>query len=72
VNEGNTLIVVNNIEAWAADLAQKEVIDYKGSKVLHGMVGTFFRSSMNCLMACHKPKFSTGSINALPLTTKAE
>jgi beta-galactosidase len=34
VNEGNTLIVVNNIEAWAAHLAQKEVIDYKGSKVL--------------------------------------
>jgi hypothetical protein len=34
VNEGNTLIVVNNIEAWAAHLAQKEVIDYRGSKVL--------------------------------------
>jgi beta-galactosidase len=34
VNEGNTLIVVNNIDAWAAHLAQKEVIDYRGSKVL--------------------------------------
>lgn len=34
VNDGNTLIVVNNIEAWAAHLAQKEVIDYRGSKVL--------------------------------------
>lgn len=34
VNEGNTLIIVNNIETWAAHLAQKEVIDYKGSKVL--------------------------------------
>jgi beta-galactosidase len=34
VNEGNTLIVVNNIEAWATHLAQKEVIDYKGSKTL--------------------------------------
>ena len=34
VNEGNTLIIVNNIEAWAAHLAQKEVIDYRGSKVL--------------------------------------
>jgi beta-galactosidase len=34
VNEGNTLIVINNIEAWATHLAQKEVIDYKGSKVL--------------------------------------
>jgi beta-galactosidase len=34
VNEGNTLIVVHNIEAWAAHLAQKEVLDYKGSKVL--------------------------------------
>ncbi|MBE7171667.1 MAG: beta-glycosidase [Williamsia sp.] len=34
VNEGNTLIIANNIEAWAAHLAQKEVIDYRGSKVL--------------------------------------
>lgn len=34
VNEGNTLIVANNIEAWSAHLAQKEVIDYRGSKVL--------------------------------------
>jgi beta-galactosidase len=34
VNEGNTLIVVNNIEVWAAHLSQKEVIDYRGSKVL--------------------------------------
>lgn len=34
VNEGNTLIVVNNSDAWAAHLAQKEVIDYRGSKIL--------------------------------------
>jgi hypothetical protein len=34
VNEGNTLIVVNNVDAWAAHLSQKEVIDYRGSKVL--------------------------------------
>jgi beta-galactosidase len=34
VNEGGHLIVVNNSEAWAAHLAQKEVIDYRGSKVL--------------------------------------
>ena len=34
VNEGHTLIVVNNIEAWATHLAQKEVLDYRGSKVL--------------------------------------
>ncbi len=34
VNDGNTLIVVNNIEAWAAHLAQKEAVDYRGSKVL--------------------------------------
>ena len=34
VNEGNTLIIANNIEAWAAHLAQKEVIDYRGSKTL--------------------------------------
>ncbi|HVG40555.1 MAG TPA: hypothetical protein VM888_03000, partial [Chitinophagaceae bacterium] len=34
VNEGNTLIVVNNIEIWAAHLSQKEVLDYRGSKTL--------------------------------------
>ncbi|HVF96662.1 MAG TPA: hypothetical protein VM871_05045, partial [Flavisolibacter sp.] len=35
VNEGNTLIVLNNnIDAWAAHLAQKEVLDYRGLKVL--------------------------------------
>jgi hypothetical protein len=34
VNEGNTLVVVNNIDAWAAHLSQKEVIDYRGTKVL--------------------------------------
>lgn len=35
VNEGNTLIVLNNcIEAWATHLAQKEVLDYRGSKPL--------------------------------------
>jgi hypothetical protein len=34
VNEGNTLIIVNNIEAWADYLARKEVIDYRGSKVM--------------------------------------
>ncbi len=34
VNEGHTLIIVNNIERWADHLAQKEVIDYRGAKVL--------------------------------------
>lgn len=34
VNEGNTLIVVDNIEHWADHLARKEVIDYRGTKVL--------------------------------------
>lgn len=35
VNDGNTLIVLNNnIEAWAAHLAQKEALDYRGGKVL--------------------------------------
>jgi beta-galactosidase len=34
VNEGNTLVIVNNSETWAAHLAQKEVIDYRGSKEL--------------------------------------
>lgn len=34
VNNGNTLIVVNNIEHWADHLAKKEVLDYRGSKEL--------------------------------------
>lgn len=34
VNEGNSLIIAGNIEAWATFLGQKEVIDYKGSKIM--------------------------------------
>ncbi|HSC53106.1 MAG TPA: glycoside hydrolase family 2 TIM barrel-domain containing protein [Phnomibacter sp.] len=35
VNEGNTLIVMNNnIDDWATHLAKKEVLDYRGCKVL--------------------------------------
>jgi beta-galactosidase len=34
VNNGNTLIVVNNIDRWADHLAKKEVIDYRGAKEL--------------------------------------
>lgn len=34
VNEGHTLIVVNNIDRWATHLARKEVVDYRGSKEL--------------------------------------
>lgn len=34
VNNGNTLIVVNNVEHWADHLAKKEVLDYRGSKEL--------------------------------------
>ncbi len=34
VNEGNTLIVVGNIEKWATFLGRKEVIDYRGLKEL--------------------------------------
>jgi hypothetical protein len=34
VNEGNTLIVVGNIEKWAIFLGRKEVIDYRGLKEL--------------------------------------
>jgi hypothetical protein len=34
VNEGNTLVIVNNIDSWAQHLARKEVIDYRGMKVL--------------------------------------
>jgi hypothetical protein len=34
VNEGNTLIIIDNIVAWATHLAQKEVIDFRGFKQL--------------------------------------
>jgi hypothetical protein len=34
VNDGNTLIVVNNAEKWAEFLAQKEVLDYRGMQVM--------------------------------------
>lgn len=35
VNEGNTLIVLNNnVEDWSSHLGKKEVIDFRGSKVL--------------------------------------
>jgi hypothetical protein len=34
VNNGNTLVVVNNIEHWADHLAKKEVFDYRGAKEL--------------------------------------
>ncbi|WP_324670516.1 glycoside hydrolase family 2 protein [Hymenobacter sp. GOD-10R] len=34
VNEGNTLIVVNNIDKWATHLGRKEVVDYRGLKEL--------------------------------------
>jgi beta-galactosidase len=34
VNEGNTLIVVGNIDKWATHLSRKEVVDYRGSKEL--------------------------------------
>jgi len=34
VNNGNTLIVVNAVEQWADYLAQKEVLDYRGSRQL--------------------------------------
>jgi beta-galactosidase len=34
VNEGHTLIVVNNIDRWATHLARKEVVDYRSYKEL--------------------------------------
>lgn len=34
VNNGNTLVVVNNSEHWADHLAKKEVLDYRGAKEL--------------------------------------
>ncbi|MEJ6980902.1 sugar-binding domain-containing protein [Pedobacter sp. P351] len=34
VNEGNTLIVIGNIEKWATFLGRKELIDYRGFKEL--------------------------------------
>lgn len=34
VNDGNTLIVVNNTETWATHLAKKEAVDYRGSQTM--------------------------------------
>lgn len=34
VNNGNTLVVIGNQEKWAAYLAKKEVVDYRGMQVL--------------------------------------
>ena len=34
VNDGNTLVVIDNTEAWADYLARKEVLDYRGAKTL--------------------------------------
>jgi beta-galactosidase len=34
VNEGHTLIVVNNADKWATHLGRKEVVDYRGYKEL--------------------------------------
>lgn len=34
LHEGNTLVVVANAERWAEFLADKEVLDYRGSKVM--------------------------------------
>jgi beta-galactosidase len=34
VNNGNTLIVVNNVDKWANYLAEKEVLDYMGTQKL--------------------------------------
>jgi hypothetical protein len=51
VNEGNTMIVVNNMDAWAEHLAKKEVIDYRGSKVLGtGWYGGNFFSKQHVLL----------------------
>ncbi len=51
VNEGNTLIVVNSIDGWADHLAKKEVIDYRGSKVLGtGWYGGNFFSKQHVLL----------------------
>ena len=34
VYKGHTLIIVDNPERWAEFLADKEVLDYRGSKIL--------------------------------------
>jgi hypothetical protein len=34
LHEGNTLVVVANAERWAEFLADKEILDYRGSKVM--------------------------------------
>ncbi len=50
VNDGNTLVVVHSIDSWADHLAKKEVIDYRGSKVLGtGWYGGNFFSKQHVL-----------------------
>ena len=52
VNNGNTLIVVNNIEHWADHLAKKEVLDYRGSKELgKSWYGGNYFSKQHALLA---------------------
>ena len=34
VNDGNTLVIVDNVDQWASFLAKKEILDYRGTKVL--------------------------------------
>jgi beta-galactosidase len=34
VNNGNTIVVVNDIDTWASYFAKKEVVDYRGFKTL--------------------------------------
>lgn len=71
VYKGHTLIIVDNAERWAEFLADKEVLDYRGSKKLgtawYG--GNFFNREHRILMDCLSIVSLIGNINALLLTT---
>lgn len=71
VYKGHTLIIVDNAERWAEFLADKEVLDYRGSKKLgtawYG--GNFFNREHPILMDCLSIVSLIGNINALLLTT---
>ena len=69
--KGHTLIIVDNAERWAEFLADKEVLDYRGSKKLgtawYG--GNFSIENILFLMDCLSIVSLIGNINALLLTT---
>lgn len=71
VYKGHTLIIVDNPEEWANFLSDKEVLDYRGSKVLgkawYG--GNFSTAAIVCLTDFPRTVYSIGNTSvSLPMT----